>query len=486
VAERAAGTSRRPQSTSGLWALALVFLISLPLVTTRINASDEIQFFSWLHSWTFDGDADFDNEYRYFYDAGPGRNPGFVATFLDATNEAGRRPNFAPIGSAVLWLPFYAAGHIVAVVSGAPTDGFSYPYVAAVAYGSALYGFLALLLSASIVRHLLGRSGLPAAVVVWLGTPLIFYMYVAPGFAHACSAFAVALFIRVWLLVRDRWSLPGVVALGLCAALLAMVREQDAFFALGPAIDFARWSWRHLRAGGPGPARVSRIATQALAGVVAFVLAYTPQLVAYQALNGAWRPDDKVARKMTWTSPHFFEVLLSPEHGLFLWTPLALVAIGGLIWLAISGRPTTSGEPGRTRHLDGAWIASLMLLMVALQVYVSGSVESWTVAGAFGQRRFVALTPLLAVGLAALAPPPGALWPRRTAVSALAVALIWWNIGLMAQFGLHLMDRQRLSIAHNARVSFVDLPRMAPAIAVRYLTDRESFYGLPREPDAAP
>ena len=30
--------------------------------------------------------------------------------------------------------------------------------------------------------------------------------------------------------------------------------------------------------------------------------------------------------------------------------------------------------------------------MVAVQIYVSGSVESWTVAGAFGQRRFVALT----------------------------------------------------------------------------------------------
>ena len=44
-----------------------------------------------------------------------------------------------------------------------------------------------------------------------------------------------------------------------------------------------------------------------------------------------------------------------------------------------------------------------MLLMVAAQVYVSGAVESWTVAGAFGQRRFVAVTILLVIGLAALA-----------------------------------------------------------------------------------
>ena len=136
------------------WLLVLVFVLSLPAVTTRINASDEIQFFSWLHSWTFDRDVDFENEYRYFYDAGPGRNDGFVATFLDATNEAGRRPNFTPIGSAILWLPFYAAGHVAAGLSGEATDGLGQSYVAAVAYGSAVYGLLTALFQRAIVREM--------------------------------------------------------------------------------------------------------------------------------------------------------------------------------------------------------------------------------------------------------------------------------------------------------------------------------------------
>ena len=73
---------------------------------------------------------------------------------------------------------------------------------------------------------------------------------------------------------------------------------------------------------------------------------------------------------------------------------------GGLGWAA---RPTL------TRRRDGAstaWIALCLLLAVASQVYVAGSVESWTVAGAFGQRRFVGLSAVLLVGLAAL-------WPSR-------------------------------------------------------------------------
>ena len=50
---------------------------------------------------------------------------------------------------------------------------------------------------------------------------------------------------------------------------------------------------------------------------------------------------------------------------------------------------------------DVRWIAICAIVMFALQAYIAGAVESWTVAGAFGQRRFVSLTPLLVLGLAA-------------------------------------------------------------------------------------
>jgi hypothetical protein len=108
-------------------------------------------------------------------------------------------------------------------------------------------------------------------------------------------------------------------------------------------------------------------------------------------------------------------------------------------------------------------------------VYVSGSVESWTVAGAFGQRRFVALTILLVVGLAAAwrAVPAGV---PRTTVTVFSALAVWWNIALMAQFATRLMDRQRLDLGRNAYHAFVTLPRMAPDLVYRYFADRESFY----------
>lgn len=457
-----------------LLALAVALLLSLPAVTTRIYASDEIQYFAWLRSWVFDRDVDFENEYQHFYDNGVARNQLFHETFLERVNENGRRINFGPIGSAVLWAPFYLAGHFWAKATGAPADGFSQPYIAAVSYGSACYGFAAVLLSAAIARRLVGR-GLAASLAIAIGTPLLFYIYIAPPMSHANSAFGVSLFIWLWLRARERWRGRDVFLLGLAGGLMAMVREQDVLFAVGPAFDYMRDVRRRYVVEAQPRTAISRvrpgIISTAAVGVVGFLLVFSAQLWAYQALNGHPGPTELTTRKLTWTSPHAFGVVLSPEHGLFFWTPLALVAIAGVIVLAWRGSAS---------HPDARWIAALGLLMFALQVFVSGAVESWTVAGAFGQRRFVALTPLLTLGLAALfARLDGSPW--RHAFRLIVLLCIWWNVGLMVQFGAHRMDRKRLTIGANAWTTFVELPREAPLLAWRYLTDRSSFYKRPRQ-----
>ena len=447
--------------------LVVLFAVSLPAVTARLYSSDEVQYFSYLRSLWFDRDVSFDNEYRYFYTHHIAQSQGYFETFLERTTETGLRFNYGTIGCAILWSPFYAVADLWTRITGAaPADGFSRPYVRAVACGSAFYAFLAILLSiraARIAVHQLGQrddgGAFGAGVAIWLGTPLLFYMYVAPPFSHACSAFTVALFVSVWLHVRRTWSPGGAFVLGICAALMAMVREQDAFIALGAVVDWGQT----LVFSGMSSRKNHDLTPAAIAGVAGFLIGDLPQLFAYNSLNGFPKPASHVARKMSWYAPHGLQVLFSPEHGFFVWTPLALIAIAGLLVLA-------AGAP--TRRL-----AACMLIMVATQVYVAGSVESWTVAGAFGQRRFVCLTVLLTIGVAAFFSVMRGL--TRHAATALVVVLVWWNIALMAQFATGMMDRQRLEPARNARTAFVTLPLEIPSLLYRYLTDRQSFYKPP-------
>jgi hypothetical protein len=475
--------------------LTALFLLSLPLVTTRIYASDEVQYFSYLRSLWFDRDVSFENEYQHFYESGVVRYPGFHETFLERQTATGRRETFATMGSALLWSPFYAVADVVVRArramgdSSIAADGYSQPYVSAVAYGSAVYGWLSLVLSMMIARRLFGdrvvtpgagAGGIPLALIVaiaiWTGTPLFFYMYIAPPMSHACSAFATALFVLVWLRVRERWSLGGMIALGALAALLAMVREQDVFVAIGPAIDWLVMFARRMRAAdtrsrAAGQGDWLPLVMNAAAGVAAFAIAYAPQLMAYTAINGHPSPSRLVARKMSWMSPHGLQVLGSPQHGLLFWTPLILLSLAGLVCLVFIRRD----EGDHDRSLVGI----CLMLMVAAQVYVAGSVESWTVAGAFGQRRFVGLSAIFAIGLVAflraLPATAQARWPRRTAMAAVALA-VWWNLGLMAQFGAGLMDRQRLELSRNAYHTFVTIPRRMPDLAYRYIFERGTFF----------
>jgi hypothetical protein len=500
------------------WILLIcLFLLSLPAVTPRIYSSDEIQYFSYLRSLWFDHDLSFDNEYQYFYDRGVARSEGFHETFLERTTEAGRRVNFGTLGCALLWAPFYAAGDVAARVlraTGQPieTDGFSKPYIAAVAYGSAIYGAAALALAIASARAL-GLRAFGAAVAIWLGTPLLFYMYIAPPMSHACSAFAVALFVYTWLRVRERWSIRGALALGAVGALMGMVREQDMFFIAGPVLDFGLWAL-HADRTRPSLSRVAK-AQRVAAAAAGFMLVYTPQAMAYVRLNGHLGPSRLVTRKMNWSAPHAIEVLFSPEHGLFIWTPLTLLAIAGLVWMLAHRRAgdaqpqlragrgadapryedrTTSAQPQPHVHRGAdapgtedptgsaqlmlrvrRRVALCMLVMVIVQVYVGGSVESWTVAGGFGQRRFVALTALLVIGLAALYEAARNISVRRMLVSITLLA-VYWNIALSVEFAVGLMDRQRLSPRQNAYDAFVTLPMQLPSLAYRYLFDRSSFY----------
>src|SRR6266542_1316807 len=200
--------------------LIVLFIASLPAVTTRLYSSDEVQYFSYLRSLWFDHDVSFENEYEYFYDHRIAQSADFHRTFLEIETATGRRINYGTIGCAILWSPFYAiadlwARALRATGSAIAVDGYSRPYVSAITYGSAFYGFATIVLAIRAARRIVGGRALSSGLAVWAGTPLLFYMYIAPPFSHAPSAFAVALFVTVWLHVRQTWSVPGVVAVGL-------------------------------------------------------------------------------------------------------------------------------------------------------------------------------------------------------------------------------------------------------------------------------
>lgn len=430
---------------------AIASALTLALVSTKIRGADEIEYFSHLRSAVFDRDLDFTNEYEHFYRANPQGLLAFKETFLDRREpKTGRPINFAPIGSAVVWSPFYLAAHALVTngVLRGPADGFSPAYTGAVAYGSSLLAIIGFLLAFHALKRFLGVTeglSLTAVLAVWFGTPAFYYMTVAPAFAHAPSIFAVSLLFLLWLRAREKDGVFDWILMGLCAGLAMLIREQGALFLIAPGLDLGL---RLLKGD------VKRSLERGVAVLGASGIVFAPQLLAYQALNGSFGPTQLVQRKMDFASPHFFDVLVSPGHGLLLWTPLLIVAFLGLL---------------RGVFRLGAVGVFLTAALLA-QVYINGSVLSWHQAGAFGSRRFVDSSVLFAIGFAfgLMAVTPRA----QKIVVALA---IWWNLSLMMQFGLKLMDRQQLDWPGIAIRQVTDVPQRILDTLRLYFTDPEAL-----------
>ena len=439
-----------------------LFLSSLVLVTPRIAESDAVEYFSYLPSILLDGDLDFTNEYTYFYEEDPEGRAGFKETFLDRSTATGLKLNFGPIGTALLWSPFYLATH-GALLTGQALglevypDGLSQPYRTAVSIASAFYGLVGLFLIYRFARRLAGPFACALTVVaLWWATPVAYYLYIAPGMSHAASLFSVALFFSLWFWVsREGSSIGRWCVWGASAGLMALVREQDFLFAVVALIAALAPSLR-LRP-------VERIQRLIAFGFVALIV-FVPQLVVYQILNGRPAPSSHVQNKMYWLSPHFFEVLFSTEHGLFLWSPILLFFAAGAFFLLRRERET----------------GLAILLGFLSQVYISGAVDSWTQAGAFGSRRFLGTTVIFAVWgsilLAALEPHI-----KRAGVAAVVALFTLWNVGVIVQFGLGIMDRQRLVWRDVVHDQFYEVPPRLLTVAKCYFSARGELAGSGRD-----
>ena len=499
----------------GAVAIVALFVLLLPISLPRIYATDEVQYFAYLRSLYFDGDLDFRNEYEHFAQIGERQRPPDPAVRnallrSDAQNPnptTGKLRNVAPIGSALLWAPGFLladAGVLLANALGAgiARDGFARPYIWAVCLMSALYALGGLLLSYRLARRFAGTfAAALATIAIWLATPLLMYTYILMPWSHPAGFFLFALFLTLWMGVHKsqggkeflgqrrtgtkistdapatfassnlgsakqkapsqgpwrRWAL-----LGLVGGLMTITREQLGLLLLIPALDGLLHYVELIR----------RKEWQAVSGLLArhalflalLALALAPQLLVYQALNGRPAPSATVGGKLVWCSPHFVDTLVDFDprpsalcpiandisagfppfaHGAVLWSPILAPALLGLLALGRQSRR----------------VAGLLLVGFLAQTYINGAFgTTWHLTRSFGFRRLIECTPIFVLGLAALVEWWGARG-RRWLPLALAALLIYWNIGLIAQWTFVRPElRNGLVWPGMLRAQFVEVP----------------------------
>lgn len=442
--------------------------VQLALPVPRLGA-DAVEYWAHLRSLYQDHDLDFANEFAHF---------GILERYdkIRPTVTGHRRTIFS-VGPALLWLPFYAAGDLVARAQGDVQDGYAPAHLRAVCLGSLVYGVAGLLLLHAVLASLVPRGG--ASVTVLLlqyATFLYWYVVHEPVMSHAGSFFCAALVLRTWWPGRHELSPARALAVGALIGVAATVRWQNAVLLLLPAASLlvglrttTAWWW----AGRIEAARLVAILAGkfALGGgvLLSFTLGVAPQLLAWKAIFGSFLLADPPHGRdfLRLDHPYLLETFFSSRHGLFYWTPLLWGAYVGLVLL------------WRRERLSAAMLG----VPIALMTWVNVCSGDWWAGGSFSNRRFDSLLPLLAVGLALTLEALQRAVRRRPALAVVAVAaaLTLWNGLLMQQVRRNLIPRDEsvafARVAENSAALFANAVGTPVAWPANWLFARR--FGLP-------
>jgi hypothetical protein len=410
--------------------LLMVFLISIPFVNPWIRG-DGVGYYAYVRSLVVDHNLNFEKDWQ-------AANPSFASGRLDANGHlrpdqytrTGYVNNHFSVGPAILWAPFLTVAHGLVLIAdhfGAQirADGFSRPYRVTMAVATAFYGFMALLLGFDLARRYIDPWwALLATFGIWFASSLPVYMYLNPSWSHAPSAFSVALFLWYWDRTRNHRTWAAWAVLGLTAGLMMNVYYPTAVMLLLPLME-SLVALKQAR-GEEASARTRELLGKNFLFAAIAILGLLPTLITKKIIYGSYF-NLGYTEHWFWSSPAFFRVCFSAEHGLFTWTPILIPAVVGLIFVCSIDRLLGFGS----------------LAVFLAYLYLIGCYQNWAGISSFGNRFFVSLTPIFVLGLAAALQRLGRLFhDRRGAFGgecAVVGLFIVWNVAFVFQWGMHLV-----------------------------------------------
>ena len=382
---------------------------------TTIDGGDDAGYYAFLRSVFFDGDLDFFNELNYAHS--------------EKLMPTGYVFNNWQMGQALLFLPFFIVGHLLALLYqglGYPISvgGYSAPYYIATAVASVTFLFAGLILVFKTLHSFIDkRFALLVTLSIWLASPLIYFSFIRQRMAHTSEFFLSAVLIFAWIhfrplaveaMGRDLLSRVAVrhALLGALLGFLCMTRVINIAFLALFAVDLL-WSFRTDWKSKPAET-VKKLLVLGGAGLGGFFLVMLPQIICWNQLNGVPFPP----RHMKFAGEGLSGISLFPllenawtlffsaKWGLVFSMPLAVM---GLVGLFLKNERLKEIRPGLLAYLAG--IFAIVIL------YPEDSAS-------YGHRHLISALPVFTLGLGNL------MW-RITQISSkpLAVGADIWRAG---------------------------------------------------------
>jgi len=281
------------------------------------------------------------------------------------------------MGQAVMFAPFFFIGHVYALLTAFPDDGFSLPYQMAIGLGMLVYSFIGLwVLRKTLLLYFTDKAVAATLLVIVFATNYLNYAAIDAAMTHNTlfTLYSCLLYCTICFYRSPGWRMA--VGMGACMGLLVLIRPTEMLSVLIPMAWGYQKGWLFMRRNGR---------YFLLAALLVFLITGL-QLVYWKSVTGTWLFYSYGNQGFDWLHPQFVNGLFSYRAGWLVYTPAMLLVIPGCWFLFKKKRA----------------IALWLLVFFILFMYGCFSWAQWWYAGSMGQRAMIQCYPVLAFPLAAL------------------------------------------------------------------------------------
>ena len=159
----------------------------------------------------------------------------------------GNHLSFFQMGVAVLEMPFFFLGHLLALLFGADTSGYSDIYAFSVLGGTIIYVCIGIyFLQKMLELHWSRMVAISTLCCIFFGTNLYFYTCRAGTMSHAYSFFLFSLFVYFSIQYHRAPSLKLAAIIGFLAGLVLLIKPNNIIISLF-FIFYGVSSWRDIQ-----------------------------------------------------------------------------------------------------------------------------------------------------------------------------------------------------------------------------------------------
>lgn len=312
-----------------------------------------------------------------------------TATFYQANwQPAGYWVMKYPMGMAILYVPWFAIGHLWAIFGSYELDGFSYPYQMSQLYGSFVYTVIGLIFFRKSMLKLFNATTTSVLLLtVIFGTNyLVHTVFHGQGLmSHNYLFFLFSLILWFTILWHERPLLKYALGLGITIGLAALSRPTEILVLAIPVLwnvydkDSLQKKLNLLW--------LRRKDVIVLAGLILFFGSL--QLIYFKIMTGKFLYNSyggNAGEGMEFFSPYIWQVLFSFRKGWLVYTPLMGLALIGFVFLYRNRKPL---------------FYSIFLFFV-IAFYVVASWSCWWYADCLSQRALIPMYVFLAIPLGML------------------------------------------------------------------------------------